>query len=242
MTHRASGSLLASRTSFAHFVEMLRRPQRAYEVCLAPRMPFRTKTFCRAASREATLKTVQLGRSDLYVSEVSLGCMLFGSQNTKEESFAILDAAYNRGINFFDTSEYYAIPPSPENVGLSSECLGSWLKHRRIKREDVILATKVAGYSEADDMGFIAANRTVPPSKRRDLRLDAKSIEEAADGELRRLAVDHIDLFYTHWPDRSGLLSLGCIASRWCLDIYREWDKYRTIRVKSVRASRLKSR
>ena len=205
---------------------MLCQQQRPFGTRLAPRVPFRNKTFCRAASREVTLKRVQLGRSDLHVSEVSLGCMLFGSQNTKEESFAILDAAYSKGINFFDTSEYYAIPPSPEYVGLSSEYLGSWLKHRRIKREDVILATKVAGYSEADDLGFIAAARTVPPSKRRDLRLDAKSIEEAVDGELRRLGVDYIDLFYTHWPDRSGLLNLGRRVASWCfLDTYREWDK-----------------
>jgi len=151
---------------------------------------------------KTSLKMVKLGASDLVVSEVCLGCMMFGSQNTEKESHEILDGAFERGVNFYDTAEIYSIPPKEETTGRSSEYLGRWLKQRNIKRDEVILATKVAGYGKAESFGYLAAARTVPPSPKTDIRLDAKSIEAAIDGELRRLGVDYIDLMQTHFPDR----------------------------------------
>ena len=148
------------------------------------------------------LKKRKLGSSDLLVSEVCLGCMLFGSMTSEEDSYKILDAAYSKGVNFFDTAEMYSIPPRKHWAGQSSVILGKWLKMRGIKREDVVISSKVLGYTAADDMGFIVANRTDPPSEVAEARLDAKNIEAALDGELRRLQLDYIDLFHTHWPDR----------------------------------------
>ena len=157
----------------------------------------------RATTSEATLPRVKLGVSDLEVTEVCLGCMMFGSQNSEKESHEILSAAFDRGVNFVDSSEGYPIPPKAEHVGRSSQYLGSWIKKSNIKRDDIVIATKVAGFTEAATTGFIGAARVDPPSEPYGTRLDAKNIEAAIDAELRRLGVDYIDLMQTHWPDRS---------------------------------------
>lgn len=153
-------------------------------------------------SSGTAIKRSTLGKSDLVVSEVSLGCMRFGTQNTEEESHEILSAAFDMGINFFDTSEVYPVLPSAENIGRSSEYLGSWLKSASIKREDVVLATKVAGYGPEERNGYIVAAR-VNSDGPGDCRVDRKGIEGAIDTELFRLGVDYIDLMQIHWPDRS---------------------------------------
>ena len=157
----------------------------------------------RATTSETTLSRVKLGVSDLEVTEVCLGCMMFGSQNSEKESHEILSAAFDRGINFVDTAESYPVPPKAETVERSSLYLGSWIKKSDVKRDDLIIATKVAGFGPAARSGFIGAARVQPHSEPIDLRLDAKSIEAATDAELRRLGVDYIDLMQTHWPDRS---------------------------------------
>ena len=156
----------------------------------------------RATTQDAVLSSVKLGKSDLNVSEVCLGCMMFGSQNTEKEAHEILSAATDMGVNFLDTSEGYPIPPREATTGRSTTYVGNWLKNSNVKREDIVIATKVAGYAKEESVGFIAAARTDPPSKRTDLHLDAKSIEAAVDCELRRLGIDCIDLMQTHWPDR----------------------------------------
>lgn len=162
--------------------------------------PARVATGSNAS--KTSLKTLKLGESDLVVTEVCLGCMMFGSQNTEKEAHEILDAAFERGVNFFDSAEMYPIPPTAETAGRSSECIGSWIKEKNIKREDVIIATKVSGYGTKERLGWMAAARTVPPSPKAELRLDAKSIKTAVDAQLRKLGTDYIDLMQTHWPDR----------------------------------------
>eukprot|EP00210_Caulerpa_lentillifera_P007203 g6893.t1 len=165
----------------------------------------RPRRFCTRAvtgeSSETALKRSQLGKSDLVVSEASLGCMRFGTQNTEDESHRILSAAFDMGVNFFDTSEMYPVMPSAETIGRSSLYLGSWLKTASVKRDDVVIATKVAGYLTEERGGHMVAAR-VNSEGPGETRVTAKSIEAAVDTELYRLGVDYIDLMQIHWPDR----------------------------------------
>lgn len=85
----------------------------------------------------------KLGSSDLDVSEICMGTMTFGFQNSEKEGFEMLNYAWDCGVNFLDSSEGYPIPPRRETSGLCSTYVGNWMKTRR--REDVIVATKVAG-------------------------------------------------------------------------------------------------
>jgi len=134
----------------------------------------------------------KLGKSDLIVSEVALGTMTWGEQVTEEQAHAQLNMAFDEyGVNLIDTAELYPVPADPDTHGLSEKIIGSWLKKRN--REDVILATKVTGYSDVltwlrEDGGPV--------------RLTAGQITEAIEGSLRRLGTDYIDLAQLHWPDR----------------------------------------
>lgn len=132
----------------------------------------------------------QLGRSDLRVSAICLGTMTFGCQNTEAEAHAQLDLAFSRGINFFDTAEMYAVPPTPESYGESERILGSWL--RRQPRERVVIATKVAGPSR--NLRWI---RNGPAA------MDRANIRAALEGSLARLQTDYVDLYQLHWPARN---------------------------------------
>jgi len=131
----------------------------------------------------------RLGGSDLEVSELCLGTMTFGEQNSEAEGHEQLDYALAQGINFIDTAEVYSIPPRPETAGRTEEIIGSWLA-RRGRRDDVIIATKVAGRSKLD---WLRAPMT---------RLTREQIHSAIEGSLRRLRTDYVDLYQLHWPDR----------------------------------------
>ena len=97
-----------------------------------------------ATTAVALMETTQLGNSNLMVSKICLGTMTWGQQNTPEDGIAQLDFAFKeRGINFLDTAEMYPIPTKAETQGDTDRIIGKWLK--TMKREDVILATKVAG-------------------------------------------------------------------------------------------------
>lgn len=139
----------------------------------------------------------ELGRTGVKVSSVCLGTMTFGEQNTEAEGHAQLDYALERGVNFIDTAELYAIPPKPETQGATERIIGSWLKQSG-KRQQVLIATKICGRSpmawhregkaELMDEGFT--------------RHTAKQIDYAVENSLRRLGVETIDLYQLHWPDR----------------------------------------
>ncbi len=132
-----------------------------------------------------------LGATDIKVSELCLGTMTFGEQNTETEAHAQLDLAIETGINFIDTAEMYAIPPKAETYGLTETYIGRWLQ-KTGRRDQLILATKVIG--QADWMPHVRGGKA---------RLDRSNIEQAVDGSLRRLQTDYIDLYQIHWPDRA---------------------------------------
>jgi aryl-alcohol dehydrogenase-like predicted oxidoreductase len=124
--------------------------------------------------------------------------MTFGEQNSEAEGHAQLSAAADAGVNFIDTAELYPVAPNATTQGRTSEIVGTWLKGRR--RDDFVVASKVTGRSV--HMPWIPANRSVPRGAEAPTRLDGPSIAAAAEGELRRLQVDCIDLLQLHWSDR----------------------------------------
>lgn len=144
------------------------------------------------------LKMVKLGSSDLQVTEVCLGTMTFGEQNTEAEAHEMLSLAADAGVNFLDTAEIYPVAPRPETANRTSTFIGNWLRGQR--RDKWVIASKVTGRSTGLD--WIPANRTEPPGPREHPRLDGPSIIAACEAELRRLRTDHIDLLQLHWPDR----------------------------------------
>ena len=131
-----------------------------------------------------------IGRSGLRVSPICLGTMTFGSQCDEKNAFAIMDKAYDAGVNFFDTAELYPVPPEAKLAGLTEEMVGRWLKSK--PRDSLILATKVAG---------AASGWFVPPIRHGYTACDRFHIERAVEGSLKRLGTDYIDLYQMHWPD-----------------------------------------
>jgi aryl-alcohol dehydrogenase-like predicted oxidoreductase len=134
----------------------------------------------------------ELGRTGLQVSRVCLGTMTWGQQNTEAEGHAQLSYALERGINFIDTAEMYAVPPRPETQGSTERIIGTWFAADPSRRDKIVLATKIAGrgpMSWLRDAGGMA-------------RQTKAQIDEAVEKSLRRLQTDRIDLYQLHWPDR----------------------------------------
>jgi aryl-alcohol dehydrogenase-like predicted oxidoreductase len=127
---------------------------------------------------------VNLGRSGLLVSPLSLGTMNFGPRTTEEDSFAIMDRAHELGLNFFDTANVYG---GQKGAGITENILGRWFAQGGGRREKTVIATKVYG-----DMGDW-------PNER---RLSALNIRRAADASLKRLQTDYIDIYQAHHVDR----------------------------------------
>jgi aryl-alcohol dehydrogenase-like predicted oxidoreductase len=133
-----------------------------------------------------------IGKTGLRVTPICLGTMSFGSWSTEKESFEIMDKSIDRGINFFDTAELYPVPPNAKDAGITEEIIGKWLKTNKKKRENLIIASKVAG----------AANGWfVPPIRDGMTAIDKFHIKTAVEGSLKRLGTDYIDLYQMHWPD-----------------------------------------
>ncbi len=126
----------------------------------------------------------QLGRSALKVSELCLGTMNFGSRTSEQVSFEILNEAINAGINFIDTADQYG---GDQGVGTTESILGRWLAEDPGRRDKIVLATKVHE-PMSDDVN--------------DRGLSARHIQMACDASLKRLGVDHIDLYQMHHIDR----------------------------------------
>ncbi len=137
------------------------------------------------------MKRRRLGRTGLVVSEICIGTMTFGNQADEKTSFAILERAFDAGVDFIDVAEVYPVPPERKWAGRSEEIVGRWLKTK--PRDAVFLATKVAGPGG----GWF-----VTPVRENKGSLDRHHIRRAVEGSLRRLGTDYIDLYQTHWPDR----------------------------------------
>lgn len=133
----------------------------------------------------------QLGRTGIYVTEICLGTMTWGQQNTEAQAHEQLSYAWERGINFLDTAEMYPVPPRPETQGRTESYIGTWLKARG-KRDDVIIATKIAGPTFRNGINHIRGGS----------RPDKKNIPLAIESSLQRLNTDYVDLYQIHWPDR----------------------------------------
>ena len=134
----------------------------------------------------------KLGTTDLSVSVICLGTMTFGEQNTQQDGFDQMNYALERGVNFFDTAELYAVMPRKETYGKTEEIIGNWFQEKK-NRDKIILASKIA--SKSDGLEWIREGSE-------NLGFDKKNMNAAIDASLKRLKTDYIDLYQLHWPER----------------------------------------
>ena len=128
-----------------------------------------------------------LGSSNVSVSRVCMGSMTWGCQNNQHDADEQLNYAVAQGVNFIDTAEMYAIPPTEQTYGTTERIIGNWLT-RRGKRDDIILATKIAG----PGLAYVRDGSEMTP----------QALLKAVDDSLQRLQTDYIDLYQLHWPNR----------------------------------------
>lgn len=133
------------------------------------------------------MKLKKLGRTDIGVTEICLGTMTWGVQNTEADAHNQIDYALDAGVNFMDTAEVYAIPSSAETYGKTESYIGGWFK-KTGKRDKFVVATKIAGG------GTSWIREGGKPSR--------TSVRQAVEGSLKRLQTDYIDLYQVHWPIR----------------------------------------
>lgn len=137
------------------------------------------------------MKMNPLGRTGLMVSDLCLGSMTWGTQNTEADGHAQMDMALERGINFVDTAEMYPVNPvSAETIGKTEQIIGTWNAAHPARRGDYVLATKVSG----EGLGFVRGGA----------RVSGASLIEAFEGSLKRLQTERIDLYQLHWPNRGS--------------------------------------
>ena len=135
------------------------------------------------------MKYTTLPNTDIKVSKICLGTMTFGQQNSEAEGHAQMDYAFENGVNFFDTAEMYSIPSREETYGSTEKIIGTWFK-KSGKREDVVLASKIAGPNP--NFGYMRDN----------LDFSAASLKYALDNSLQRLQTEYLDVYQLHWPER----------------------------------------
>jgi aryl-alcohol dehydrogenase-like predicted oxidoreductase len=136
------------------------------------------------------VKYRNLGSSDIRVSEICLGSMTWGTQNSEAEGHAQIDFALDHGVNFIDTAELYpSNPMSAETAGRTEEIIGSWIRSSG-RRDDIVLASKVAGEGNANIQDGI--------------EISPRKIRISVEGSLKRLQTDTIDLYQLHWPNRGS--------------------------------------
>jgi aryl-alcohol dehydrogenase-like predicted oxidoreductase len=138
------------------------------------------------------MKKITLGQSDLSVTPICLGTMTFGEQVDEATAHTILSHSLERGVNFIDTAEMYAVPPRAETFNATEKIIGNWLEKNPAARQKLVIATKVAGPS-----------RGMPWVRGGSGDLTAADIIGACEGSLKRLKTDVIDLYQLHWPTRN---------------------------------------
>ncbi|MDB4837862.1 aldo/keto reductase [Marinomonas sp.] len=136
------------------------------------------------------MEYVPLGRTGLNVSRVCLGTMTWGTQNTQADADIQIEYALANGVNFIDTAEMYSVPPTPESYGKTESIIGDWLSRNPSRREEFVLATKIAG----PGLPYIRGGGPIT----------GEGVITAVDESLKRLQTDYIDLYQLHWPNRTS--------------------------------------
>jgi 1-deoxyxylulose-5-phosphate synthase len=128
----------------------------------------------------------KLGRTGLRVSPLCMGTMQFGWSVGEADSHRIMSAAFEAGINFFDTADVYSRWVEGKPGGVSESYIGAWIMQNNIPRDQLVIATKVRNRmgEGPNDEGLSRAH-----------------VMRAVEASLRRLQTDYIDLYQTHWPD-----------------------------------------
>lgn len=135
----------------------------------------------------------QLSTTDLKLSELALGSMTWGTQNTEAEGHAQIDLALERGVNIIDTAEMYPTNMlSKETQGDTERVIGTWVAKNKARRGDVVLATKVSG------SGYMNVRDGVPISR--------ETIHAALEQSLKSLQTDYVDIYQLHWPNRGSYM------------------------------------
>jgi aryl-alcohol dehydrogenase-like predicted oxidoreductase len=135
------------------------------------------------------MQTLTLGKTGLTVSEICLGTMTWGTQNTEADGHAQADMALDRGVTFWDTAEMYPVNPvRAETVGRTEAIIGTWLAARG-GRDRLVIATKITGKGQFARPGQPITGAT---------------LRAAVEGSLKRLQTDYIDLYQLHWPNRGS--------------------------------------
>ncbi len=136
------------------------------------------------------MQRLQLGRSGIEVSEICLGTMTWGTQNSEAEAHAQIDMARDHGVNFLDTAEMYPTNPvRPDTVGRTEEYIGSWLAARK-DRAGLVIASKISGPGRKDIRDGEA--------------ISARALRACVEDSLRRLRTDYMDVYQLHWPNRGS--------------------------------------
>ncbi|TEW52540.1 aldo/keto reductase [Psychromonas algicola] len=132
----------------------------------------------------------KLGSSKVSVSRVCLGSMTWGLQNNQQDADQQIAYALEQGVNFIDTAEMYAVPPSAETYGKTESIIGNYLANNPSQRENIVLASKIAGPGMAwvRDGGIITGDAVI----------------SSVEASLKRLKTDYIDLYQLHWPNRQS--------------------------------------
>ena len=152
------------------------------------------RRYCATKTSSSLERNQRVGDTDIHIADVTLGTMTFGKQNTEKDAHEQLNYAIKEfGVNSIDTAEMYAVPADAKTQGKTDEYIGSWLKKKDVKREEIILMTKVAGRSQMQLRGRIPGEEN---------RLTAKQMELSVECSLARLQTDYVDVLQLHWPDR----------------------------------------
>ena len=134
------------------------------------------------------MKTVELGRSGIGVTNYCLGTMTWGTQTDEAGAHAQIDRALDAGITFMDTAEMYPVNPvRTETMGVTESIIGNWVA-RSGRRDEWVIATKHSGQREET-----RGARGIGPD----------TVRETLEGSLKRLRTDYIDLYQFHWPNRA---------------------------------------
>jgi aryl-alcohol dehydrogenase-like predicted oxidoreductase len=138
------------------------------------------------------MRRVKIAGGALQLSELMLGSMTWGTQNSEAEGHAQIDMALDHGVNGIDTAEMYPVNPvSPHTVGRTEEIIGNWFARHPARRGEVVLASKISGDTKQvrGGEGFSGA-----------------IIRASIDAQLARLRTDYIDIYQLHWPMRGSYM------------------------------------